>query len=73
MIPLPEPMTRRIFHFVAITLFVAGAILFFLGADSEERPATVPLCTAGFFCIMGSVLVFVVEWIWRKRGGKNRP
>jgi hypothetical protein len=42
-------------------LFGASLIFVFLGADSVERPATMPLMNAGMICLVASVIVFLVR------------
>ena len=65
-------MIARILHFGVIALFIAGAILMFLGLESEASPAGMRLSNSGFHCITGSLVATVVEWLWRNHGSRNR-
>jgi hypothetical protein len=42
-------------------LFVASLVLAFLGADSVERPATMPLMSASIVCLIASAIVLLVR------------
>ena len=51
----------KLLTILAGALFVASLVLAFLGADSVERPATMPLMSASMICLTASVAVLLVR------------
>jgi drug/metabolite transporter (DMT)-like permease len=41
----------------AVILFVISQVLLFLGLDSEERPTTIPYCTAAMVLFAASLMI----------------
>lgn len=52
-------MTSKTINITAGVLFVISQVFLFLGLDSEQRPATIPLCTAAMICLVVSVAVWI--------------
>ena len=51
----------KLLSICAGALFVASLVLAFLGADSVERPVTMPLMSASTVCLMASLLVLLIR------------
>jgi len=42
-------------------LFIASLVLAFLGADSVERPATMPLMSASMVCLIAGIAILLAH------------
>jgi hypothetical protein len=48
-------------------VFIAFLFFAFLGADSVERPVTLPLMRAGEICLAASLILFLIRFICLRR------
>ncbi|HPU56487.1 MAG TPA: hypothetical protein PLH97_09425 [Verrucomicrobiota bacterium] len=55
-------LTKLLGAFAAV-LFIGFLVFTFLGLDSVERPATMPLMTAGEVCLATSAILFLIRFI----------
>ena len=44
-------------------LFIAWMVFTFLGLDSEQRPSTMRMMSAGEICLAASVVLFLIRFI----------
>jgi len=51
----------KLLSICAGALFAASLVLGFLGADSTERPATIPLLDASVICLVASLIILLVR------------
>jgi hypothetical protein len=51
----------KLLSFCAGALFVASLVFAFWGADSVERPATMPLMSASMICLIASIAVLLAR------------
>jgi hypothetical protein len=52
-------MKSKTISIAAGVLFVVSQVFLFLGLDSEQRPTTIPFCTAAMICFAVSVAVWI--------------
>ena len=52
-------------------LFIAWMVFTFLGLDSEQRPSTMRLMSAGEICLAASLILFLIRFICLRRQRKH--
>lgn len=53
-------------------LFIAWMVFTFMGLDSEQRPSTMRMMNAGEFCLVASLILFLIRFFCLRRQKQHK-